>query len=157
MVLDWYNDRLQLLSYDGKSEEVAVSVRLNQDGGVAEIVIRDELLKLVRSDNGPRSEWAIERDDRTAHGDTAFKLETALHQTSVLHVRVPVKLQELFEQQIRCVMPYGSPCSLRDGISVSGDLLADGFCHKPPQDPVRRFVKQCTDLDDQPDEFFFHR
>ena len=59
---DWHNDRLQLLTYDASNDDAAVFVRLNPDGSVAEILVRDDLMSKVRSERGDATAWQNERD-----------------------------------------------------------------------------------------------
>jgi len=65
---DWYNDRLQILIDDGQSDDPAVYVRFREDGSIAEILLRDDLLgapscgPIVRRESGPQTEWSKERD-----------------------------------------------------------------------------------------------
>ena len=61
--LDWYNDRLQILVLDGQCDEVAVFVRLNADGTIAEILIRDDLMSLTKPERADAlSAWRKSRD-----------------------------------------------------------------------------------------------
>lgn len=62
VALDWYNDRLQLIAFDGRSDDPALHIRLNQDGTIAEILVRDDLLPHVHSERFHESEWQKERD-----------------------------------------------------------------------------------------------
>lgn len=59
--LDWYNDRLQICVNDGILDEPALHVRLNADGSIAEIIIRDDLRDKIRTEAQP-SPWQKERD-----------------------------------------------------------------------------------------------
>lgn len=61
--LDWHNDRLQFLVYDGVEDENAVMVRLHRDGSVAEIIVRDDLMGEVKIESGETSPWQEERDN----------------------------------------------------------------------------------------------
>lgn len=61
--VDWYNDHLQFIVMDGQIDEVAVYIRMNKDGSVAEIVVRDDLMSKVGRETGPDiSQWQKERD-----------------------------------------------------------------------------------------------
>ena len=60
---DWWNDRLQLLAYDGQCDETAGAIRLNPDGSVAEIIVRDDLLDKVMREPVKQTAWGKERDD----------------------------------------------------------------------------------------------
>ena len=59
---DWYNDHLQILFYEGMSDEVALYFRLNEDGTVAEIVVREDLLPLVIPEPTEMTLWSKRRD-----------------------------------------------------------------------------------------------
>ncbi len=60
---DWYNDRLQILVYDGPEDEPALHVRYNADGTIAEIIVRNDLMGLVKPEGAMKmSEWQKERD-----------------------------------------------------------------------------------------------
>lgn len=68
-VLDFFNDSLQILVYEGEAgqegDEPALHVRLNADGTIAEIVMRSrDLLRLCTFEGEPRavSKWEKERD-----------------------------------------------------------------------------------------------
>lgn len=62
--LDWYNDALQVC-IDDSGEEVAMHIRFNQDGTIAEIVVREELRALVISEQKRgQTEWEIARDGK---------------------------------------------------------------------------------------------
>jgi hypothetical protein len=67
---DWYNDKLQILVFD-KDDEPALHVRYKKDGTIAEILIRDDLMKSPWGYAGPivkkesslePSQWQKERD-----------------------------------------------------------------------------------------------
>lgn len=60
---DWYNDRLQILVNDGQNDDLALHVRFNADGSVAEILVRNDLLKSVKPESSTEvSPWQFERD-----------------------------------------------------------------------------------------------
>ena len=63
--LDWYNDKLQVLVFD-HSEDPAIHVRLNADGTVAEILVRDDLMQLIKHESGGASDWQKKRDHESA-------------------------------------------------------------------------------------------
>lgn len=61
---DWYNDKLQILVFDHHDDPL-LHVRLNPDGTVAEILVRDrETLRkmLLESEARVISDWEKERD-----------------------------------------------------------------------------------------------
>ena len=61
---DWYNDRLQILVYDGHNSEPVVQVRLDSDGVVNEIIVRSTDWHRLRRDSClPLSPWQAERDN----------------------------------------------------------------------------------------------
>ncbi len=62
VAVDWWNDRLQFLLYDGRSDDCAVHFRLHPDGSLAEILVRDDLWKFVRIESAEESPWQHERD-----------------------------------------------------------------------------------------------
>lgn len=60
--LDWYNDRLQILVHD-QQDDAALHVRYNQDGTIAEILVRDDLMEKVRCEGSlVTGDWQKERD-----------------------------------------------------------------------------------------------
>ena len=60
--LDWWNDRLQILCYDGVCDEVAVYVRFNPDGTIAEVMLREDLRGKAVIESPEASAWTKERD-----------------------------------------------------------------------------------------------
>lgn len=60
--IDWYNDRPQILVHDGQFDDPALHVRLNPDGSIAEILVRDDLIGKVHVECGHNSQWQKERD-----------------------------------------------------------------------------------------------
>ena len=71
---DWYNDRLQIIVNDGVFDENAVFVRFHSNGAIAEIMVRDDLLPLVRPESGPASPWSVERDNHVLPHPSQAKL-----------------------------------------------------------------------------------
>lgn len=63
--VDWYNNRLQVCVNDTQEDEPALHVRYNQDGSIAEIMVRDDLMSVVKIMDGPTTEWQKERDAET--------------------------------------------------------------------------------------------
>lgn len=61
--VDWYNDRMQIL-IDDTSEDQALHIRFNPDGSIAEILVRDDLMGLVKIEGESNSPWQDERDNR---------------------------------------------------------------------------------------------
>lgn len=45
--LDWYDDQMQIIVEDS-NEDPAIHVKLNADGTISGIVVRDDLMRLVR-------------------------------------------------------------------------------------------------------------
>jgi len=67
---DWYNDKLQILVFD-RNDYPAIHVRYKKDGTIAEVLIRDDLMKSPWGYAGPivkkesslePSQWQKERD-----------------------------------------------------------------------------------------------
>ena len=67
---DWYNDKLQILVFDC-NDDPALHVRYNKNGTIAEILVRDDLMKSPWGYAGPiikqessrePSKWQKERD-----------------------------------------------------------------------------------------------
>lgn len=64
--LDFYNGKAQILVDDSQGD-VALHVRLNADGTIAEILVRDDLMPLVvRESAPPLTAWQAERDGEDA-------------------------------------------------------------------------------------------
>ena len=59
--LDWYNDRLQILIYDGQQDEPALKVRLNPNGAIAEVIRRPDIVPQPHAH--PTTAWEAERDE----------------------------------------------------------------------------------------------
>lgn len=62
---DYYNDWLQGLVFDD-CDDPAMHIRWNEDGTIAEIIVRDDLMPKIVRECGPRrsgqSEWEKARD-----------------------------------------------------------------------------------------------
>lgn len=88
-----------------------------------------------------------------------MKLKIKLHTTKVLHVEVPATINTtIFEMDIAYCVRDGTPAILKDGITVSGDMLADALDNGSDwNDDVELMLRQLVNMKDQPDEFFFHR
>jgi hypothetical protein len=62
-LMDWWNDRLQIVVMDRQEDEPALHVRYNSDGGIVEIMVREDLVDMVKIASGPTTAWQRERDD----------------------------------------------------------------------------------------------
>lgn len=62
--LDWYNDRLQLCVDDGLVDDPALHVRFNEDGSIAEVLVRDCGIP-IKHESGETTAWQLERDRET--------------------------------------------------------------------------------------------
>ena len=63
VTLDWHNDRLQILVYDGQQDEPTLKVRFGVEERIREILYNREASRNARLETLNTTPWEEERDD----------------------------------------------------------------------------------------------